>query len=135
MKSFKSGLSKILTRLNIDIFNFIQKNKIRTYIKTLDNKNEVIYNKIGKKLYEKYLQNDYEISHFYDDLENIKLNKQLIIEQHQKMINLELEKCEILGISTEKLGDIQYAKNKLCKNCGYENNIENKFCIKCGNKY
>ncbi len=135
MKSFKGSLSKILTKFNINIFNFIEKNKIKTYIKTLNNKNEVIYNELGKKLYEKYLQDDYDISHFYEYLENIKINNQLIIEQHQKIINLELEKCEILGIPAEKLGNTQYTKNKICKNCGFENSLENKFCIRCGNKF
>ena len=139
MAGFKDSIAKNFTKMNMKTANFMEKNKAKTYIKTLQDENTSLYFKIGKLLYEKYLEDNISKEVFEEDFYRITRNLQVILEQEERIKNLELEESRVLGTSktqsyeasrpmqSENQGDVQ-----ICSSCGATNEPMYKFCIKCG---
>ena len=134
MKNVTDSLSKGITKMNMKTSNFMEKNKYKTYIKTLEQENTSIYLSLGKLLHEKYISNNVDIDLFKNDLDKITQNLKTIEEQEEKIRNLEIEENKVLGIETQQNTPVQVntVQTKICPNCNSENNITHRFCERCG---
>lgn len=129
MASIKETFSKGITTINVKTNNFMEQNKIKTYISTLEKDISSLYNVIGEKIYEAWKNENVEISCVEEQLKEITEKYKEIEAQNQKLEQILIEERQILvGTQTDTL-----AQNRIfCSQCGAENDSAYKFCVKCG---
>lgn len=132
MAGIKDSFSKGLATINVKTSNFMEENKLKTHISTLEAEIEKLKHSVAEIVYKKWEENTFTIQVVENELEAIK-EKYALIEKIRTQIN-ELSKKEkqILGSSEgQKSGN---TGKLFCTNCGAECKVGYKFCEKCGNK-
>lgn len=126
MGNLKNSFSKGLTAINVKTNNFMEENKCKTYIATLESEIQDLKQMLGQVIYEHWIQGE-ELTQGIDDiLKAIQIKDQEIEEQKEKIRRLQLEEKQILGIAVEQGGSI------FCSQCGTKNSVNYKFCCRCG---
>lgn len=133
MASFKESFSKGLTTINVKTSNFMEENKFRTQISTLESEIEKLKYSLGEIVYKNWDTESFSLQSVSEEVELIK----------EKYDTIERLKVEIKMLSTKErqiLGENENANNNtnngkiFCTNCGNEVKKGYKFCEKCGNK-
>lgn len=125
----KQSINKGVATVSTGSKNVIEKTKINSCIKSLEDEKKQLLELLGNKVYNYFKENaDGSFSKdmaesFCDEIDirlaNIKKQKELISE-------LDAEMSKIRGMSVNNL-------SKVC-GCGHENGAGSKFCAKCGLK-
>lgn len=131
MANFKDTISKSLTTINLKTSNFMEQNKINTYISTLESEILIIKSEIGERVYQNWEQGTPHLEGLHEKLESIKSKKNLIQEQEKALEILVLKEKQILGENTAKGKEVKEGMIS-CSKCGIENKLGYKFCVKCG---
>lgn len=129
MAGIKEMLSKGVTSVNVKTSNFMEINKIKTYINTLNDEILDLQKIIGRKTYEAWKNESFDVSMIEQELQKIKMNYVEIENQEIKIKEIEEEAERILGVnnqSSDMTGKI------FCSSCGRVNNEDSKFCVGCG---
>lgn len=139
MADIKNMFSKGLTTLNVKTANFLEINKIKTYISTLKGEIEALKLELGAALYENWKAGDAPATaEMEEKLRLIQEKEELIAAQEAEAERLaEMEK-QILGeadkpaapAASEPAGDPVL----VCPNCGQVYDRVFKFCRKCGTR-
>ncbi|HHW47069.1 MAG TPA: zinc-ribbon domain-containing protein [Clostridiaceae bacterium] len=120
----KSGLNKGVASVSAGSKALIEKAKINSRIKTLEDEKKQLSELLGAKVYNLFMEKREvsveEIEGFCNEI--TKRNEQ-IKEQQQRLEELEAELNQVMG--NTKVG------SPICK-CGNENPPGAKFCSKCG---
>lgn len=133
MASFKESFSKGLTTINVKTSNFMEENKFRTQISTLESEIEKLKYSLGEIVYKNWDTESFGLQSVSEEVGLIK----------EKYDTIERLKVEIKMLSTKErqiLGENENANNNVnsgkifCTNCGNEVKKGYKFCEKCGNK-
>lgn len=140
MADIKNIFSKGLTTLNVKTANFLEINKIKTYISTLNSEIESLKMELGKELYENWSSSGTLVTEEMEEkLCLIQEKLELIIAQEAEVEHLtEMEK-QILG-ETERAVPQAAAMEPsaspvlVCPNCGQVYDSVFKFCRKCGTR-
>lgn len=125
----RNGFNKSVATVSTGAKTMIEKTKINSMIKTLEDEKKQLVEIMGNKIYNFCLENsegdvprDYVIS-FCSEI--TKRNEQ-IEAQKKKLAELDAEMSQVMGTSVNNFGSI-------CA-CGHTNAAGAKFCAKCGNK-
>lgn len=145
MADLKSTFSKGLTVLNVKTSNFLELNKIKTYIATLKSEIATLMSEIGEIVYQDWTQGEIAIERIQDKLTEIAEKEVIIKQQQAELDELELKEKQILGGQNNGLnaGAVSPAGGRLmsgaenaviCPNCGQRYEPAVNFCRKCGTK-
>ncbi|WP_349943957.1 zinc ribbon domain-containing protein [Lacrimispora sp. BS-2] len=145
MADLKSTFSKGLTVLNVKTSNFLELNKIKTYIATLKSEIATLMSEIGEIVYQDWTQGEVAIERIQDKLMEIAEKEVIIKQQQAELDELELKEKQILGgqNSGQNAGAVSPAGGRLmsgdedaviCPNCGQRYELAVNFCRKCGTK-
>lgn len=124
----KSKKEQLLKAINMDI------NSVNLQI-------NVIFQEIGKKVYESYIDDDIlqiDYSLIGEQIENIKLKKQEQENLSKKYKEIEQrygEELEMLQKFIPQEAQTQTQNNDICPKCKAVKNTGDMFCTNCGNKY
>ena len=144
MASLKDSFSKGITALNVKTNNFMEENKCKTYITTLENEIRDIKLQIGDLVYQKWTEGETYSESVEPFFGQIKEKYAEIERQKQRIAQLQVEEKQILGSQSaapaQPAAPAQSAApaqpvqgNKVfCSQCGAPNDAAYKFCSKCG---
>ena len=135
MEEIKSMINKIGKNITKTSKDIIKNTKLSMQLSSKEEKLKNIYIEIGKKVYEIYSYGG-NIGEFFD-------------EKYKEMLSIEKEIYIIKQkIAENKNSDNAYTNNqevidtrpnvsnvqecRICQACGQKNNINDKFCLKCG---
>lgn len=127
----KQGFSKQITKINMKTSTFLEENKIRTYIGTLENDIKELYKNAGETGYEMWKEQSFDVAQlttFYEQIQD----KYNTISEQEKLIQ------ELIDKSKQVLGDNgtnpDGQEQVFCANCGEGYPVTSNFCKKCGTK-
>lgn len=124
------GFNKGVATVSTGSKNMIEKSKINTCIKNLEDEKKQLIELLGNKVYLYCKENpDADIprevvSNFCKEI-NIRVSQ--MEEQRAKFTELDAEMSQVKGTTSNVV-------SKMCA-CGYENPPTAKFCTKCGNRF
>ena len=129
MANLKDSFSKGITALNVKTNNFMEENKCKTYITTLENEIRDLKTEIGASAYQKWVAGESYVESAEPILAQIKEKYLEIDRQKQKIEQLQMEEKQILGSQN---ASAPAGNKKFCSQCGAPNEMNYKFCCKCG---
>lgn len=123
----KSGLNKGVASVSTGSKTLIEKAKISSRIKTLEDEKKQLAELLGARVYNLYMEVEGDIPRGELDgfCEEITKRIELINEQKKKLEELEAEMNQVVG--NTKIGPT------ICK-CGHVNPDGAKFCARCGSQ-
>ena len=127
LDKIKGGFDKSVAAVSTGSKNVIEKTKINSTIKSLEDDITKLQTFIGKRVYEYFKASDLALSK--GEVEqwcaDIDCRLAQISEQKSRLAHLDAEMDMVMGKSS--------VTNGLCK-CGHANSAGAKFCAKCGSK-
>lgn len=141
MADIKNTFSKGLATLNVKTSNFLELNKIKTYIATLNSEMEALKTELGEEIYRSWTQTGtVPVDILEEKFQMIRGKEQLIAEQETEITRISETERQILGEQesksrTPRSGAAEGAEPVLvCPGCGYAYASPVKFCRKCGTR-
>nr|WP_288827891.1 hypothetical protein [uncultured Clostridium sp.] len=145
MADLKSTFSKGLTVLNVKTTNFLELNKIKTYIATLKSETAILMSEIGEIVYQDWTQGEIAMEHIQEKLIEIAEKKAMIKQQEAELDELERKERQILGGQNngQNAGPASSVDGQrvpgteavvICPNCSERYGIAVNYCRKCGTK-
>ena len=128
MATLKDKFSKGLTTINVKTNNFMELNKINTYMSTIENEIADLKKQLGEQMYLKWMQDELDLAQFESYSNSIKEKYREIEMQKEKIEQLQKEEQQILGTNPGNQGQ----ETIFCSNCRTANAANYKFCVKCG---
>lgn len=135
MASIKDTFAKGITTLNVKTNNFMEENKCKTYISTLEEEIRKLKMSIGEIAYENWENMDSVKEEIQNTVNEINAKYQEIKAQEEKIKSLAEIEQQILGNSAvnEKTAAAGPQEGVVyCSQCGTQNSSSYKFCLKCG---
>lgn len=132
MAGIKNSFSKGLTTINVKASNFMEENKLRTHISTLEAEIEKLKLNVGEEVFKEYVDGTFALENVTEMLEAIKVKYDTIAQINNEIQELSTKEMEILG-STAAQNAAQEGV-QFCSQCGAPYKIGYKFCEKCGSK-
>ena len=136
MEEIKTMINKIGKNITKTSKNIIKSTKLSMQLSSQEEKLKNLYIEAGKKVYEIYSYGG-NIGEFFDEkykqmleIEKEILNiKQKIEENKNENINQTIykENTENIINNTSRVEEC-----RICNSCGQKNNVNDKFCLKCG---
>lgn len=139
MADIKRLFSRGITILYIKTVNFLERNKLITYIETLNSEIEELKAEAGNIVYTTW-NKDGEINteELEDILRQIKEKVNLVTEQEKELANLSEKEIQILGEpkpkKTKEVPDLPSEPILKCPGCGETYEDPDRFCRKCGSQ-
>lgn len=132
MAGLKGSFSKGLTAINLKTSNFMEENKYKTEIATLEAEIEKLKFTVGEIVYKNWNTENFTLQSLSEEVESI-IEKYDNIDRLKKEIEMLAEReKQILGQSTNER--VKNTGKVFCSNCGNEVKAGHKFCEKCGNR-
>lgn len=128
MASLKDSFSKGLTTINLKTSNFMEENKIKSYISTLDEEKNNALMQIAQTIYTQWKAGNVDVSAVETLLQTVKAKEEEIANQKEKIVQLQVQEEQILGKKPAQEAET----TRFCPVCGAQNNAKFKFCYKCG---
>jgi len=133
MASFKESFSKGLTTINVKTSNFMEENKFRTQISTLESEIEKLKFTLGEIVYKNWDTESFSLQSVSEEVALIKKKYETIEQLKVEIEMLSQKEKQILG-QNENANNNANTGKIFCTNCGNEVKKGYKFCEKCGNK-
>lgn len=124
---FKQEFSKQITKINMKTSNFLEENKIKTYVATLEGEIKDLKFKAGELGYVKWFNKESSEEDLKKIYSMIAERYEIIHEQEKILQDLSEKGKQVLG---EASGEVVI----FCPNCGERYAKVPNFCIKCGAK-
>lgn len=131
MAGLLDSLSKGIATVNVKSGNMMEKNKIKTYISTLEKEIADLKAQVGEITYHDWAENTYDFAKIEPALQAISNKYVEINHQKEKMEELDKEEKQILGNASQQ-PVIAGESVRFCPSCGAQNENHYKFCMKCG---
>lgn len=125
----KDGFNKGVATVSTGSKNMIEKTKLNSIIKSLEDEKKQLAEIIGNKVFafcEANAEGDIPRAEVSDICSQISIRDEQIAEHKKKIEELENEMNQVMGTGS--------ANVSLTCTCGHENKPDAKFCVKCGNK-
>ncbi len=132
MAGLKDSFSKGLTTINVKASNFMEENKFKTHISTLESEIASLKSSIGEKIYQGYINEAISLESVAEELALVKEKYATISKINEEIENLNTKEKEILGNTA--VNNMQQGGVQFCGQCGAPYKTGYKFCEKCGNK-
>ena len=131
MADIKNSLSKGITMLNVKTSTFLEANKIKTYISTLNAEIETLKREIGDAVYQEWnATGEVTLEPLGEKLNAINEKLETIKVQEEELVRLNESEKQILGAAEPTAAQPVL----VCPNCGQTYDSPAKFCRKCGTK-
>ena len=130
----KQGLSRQLTKINMKTSTFMEENKIKTYIATLESDIGNLKNQIVELGYNLWLDNKFDVEKLVPLYQEIAEKYRLIQEQEKLIQELEEKNRQVLGGGAQQAPPPGAAGGNVCPQCGEVCVPNVNFCKKCGTK-
>ena len=138
----KQGISKQITKLNMKTSTFLEENKIKTYIATLEADIQELKMKAGENGYAMWSAGRLDVAQLVPLYQEIALKQRQIQEQEQQMKELIVKNQQVLGQSAPEApvppaapaGPAPAGNAVFCPKCGEACAPTVNFCKRCGNK-
>lgn len=125
----KQEFSKQITKINMKTSSFLEENKIRTYISTLENEIRELKLKVGENGYGMWRAGAFRGEELFPIFQEINGRYMLIRQQEEKLRQLAQQSSQVLGESQET-GPAKV----FCPKCGAVCQPNMNFCKACGTK-
>ena len=133
MAGFMDSFSKGITTINVKTNNFMEENKIKTYISTLENEANGLLGQVGNIAYGQWkTDGNLDVTAMESLLQQIRGKEQEIEVQKQKIMELQKQEEQILGKKNDAAPQMNQGEVTYCSKCGAANVKGYKFCSKCG---
>ena len=133
MASFKEKLSKGLTAFNVKSSSFLETNKIKGIISTLENDIKDLNRILGEIVYEAWTKNEpVDMEKLNPVLAQIK-GKYELISENEAQIRAVIENEKMILGGTEQV-KAAMAGQVVCPKCNAMYDTGVNFCTKCGTK-
>ena len=129
MANLKDSFSKGITALNVKTNNFMEENKCKTYISTLENEVRDLKTQVGAVVYQKWETGISYVEEIEPHLTQIREKYSEIERQKKKIEQMQMEEKQILGSQS---APPPTGHKKYCSQCGAPNESNYRFCCKCG---
>lgn len=126
MASLQETFSKGLTAINVKSNNFMEVNKIKTQITSLESDIKNLKMNIGELTYASWVGGFDSKEQIDGYLAQIKTKMAEIEAANKEIENIQEQEKQILGSESDA------APKVFCTNCGAPNKVGFKFCEKCG---
>lgn len=126
----KDGFNKGMATVSTGSKTMIEKNRINTIIRSLEDEKRQLAEIIGNKVFTYCTNNpglDIPLAEVANICNEIHDRNQQIEEQKQRIVELDNEMTQVRGGAT-----ITASYNGVPCSCGHVNSAEAKFCAKCG---
>lgn len=144
MADIKNTFSKGLTVLNVKTANFLELNKIKTYITTLTGEIAALKSEIGNEVYDKWAADEPLMTEsLIQKLQLVKEKTEIIRQQEEEAARLTEKEKQILG-EQEARAQAAAVQSQThpqpeepvftCPNCGQFYEQPYRFCKKCGTR-
>ncbi|WP_317367928.1 zinc ribbon domain-containing protein [uncultured Tyzzerella sp.] len=135
MEEIKSMINKIGKNITKTSKDIIKNTKLSMRLSSQEEKLKNVYIEIGKKVYEIYSYGG-NIGEYFDE----KYKQMLDIEKEISIIKQKIEENKNLGNTVNINQDVidtrvnisSVEECRICQSCGQKNNVNDKFCLKCG---
>ena len=127
MAGLKDAFSKGITTLNVKTNNFMEQNKINTYISNLEKEVRELKLLAGSTMYDQWRNGESDLSRVQETFQLINQKDSEIQQQRYKLEQIKLEEERILNNQSQQTPGQVY-----CGQCGAQNADNYKFCVKCG---
>lgn len=134
MATLKDKFTKGLTTINVKTNNFMEQNKINTYITTMEKEIVELKAQVGEAVFRQWNDGNFEIANIEGVLNTIKAKYAEIEVQRGKIEQIIMEEQQILGTMQGQDGMNRQGGASFCSKCGAQNSGEFKFCMRCGNQ-
>lgn len=135
MADIKNSFSKGLTMLNVKTSTFLEVNKIKTYISTLNTEIDGLKKEIGDLVYQEWdATGDVTVNPVAERLNLIREKLEIIKVQEEEVVRLNESEKQILGAPETPQAQAPSLAVMVCPNCGQTYDAAPKFCRKCGTK-
>ncbi|WP_270807529.1 zinc ribbon domain-containing protein [Clostridium fessum] len=141
MADIKNTFSKGLTILNVKTANFLEINKIKTYITTLQTEIDTLKMELGRELYQNWAASETPVSEAMEEKLNLIREKEVqIAEQKRAEAALLEQEKQILGETAQPAAPVYNNPSMpenpvlICPNCGQVYEQPSRFCRKCGTR-
>ena len=124
---FRETFSKGITKLNVKTSSFMEINKCKTFIGTLEKEIDDIKKQIGVRTYDMLKAGAVDTGELMEQVKGIDDRLAQIEEQNRKIREIEEQNQKILGEGPA-------AGALFCPSCGEKMAAGTKFCTKCGTK-
>lgn len=138
---FKQGLSRQITKINMKTSTFMEENKIKTYITTLENDIAELKRQSGELGYNLWVEGKLDAAKLVPIYLQVKEKYRQIQEQERLLQELEVRNRQVLGDSAARMpgaagmaGAPGAAGQVICPHCGDICAPNMNFCKKCGMK-
>ncbi len=135
---FKQGLSRQITKINMKTSTFMEENKIKTYIATLENDITELKRQSGELGYQLWAEGRLDGSKLVPIYQQVKEKYRQIQEQERLLQELEIRNRQVLGDSGTRMtgaaGVPGASGQVICPHCGDICAPTMNFCKKCGMK-
>lgn len=137
----KQGISKQITKINMKTSTFLEENKIKTYIATLETDIHDLKMKAGETGYAMWSAGKFDVAQIESFYREIAVKQRQIQEQEQQMRELIMKNRQVLGQNSAEAAPPPVtpaaapAGNAVfCPKCGEACAPTVNFCKRCGNK-
>lgn len=131
---FKQGISKQITKLNMKTSTFLEENKIKTYIGTLENDIRDLKARAGELGYQMWKSGNFDTKQLIPLYEEASAKEMQIQEQEQQMKEILAKSAQVLGQAAPESLSGASENSVVCPKCGFPCPANVNFCKKCGNK-
>ncbi len=131
MAGLMDSITKGITTVNVKSSNMMEKNKLKTYIATLEKEITDLKMQVGEIIYRDWSAGNADISKVEQALMAISNKYAEIDRQNEKMLELDKQEQQILG-SARQQAPAPGTQVRFCASCGAQNAPEYRFCNKCG---
>ena len=131
---FKQGISKQITKLNMKTSTFLEENKIKTFIGTLENDIRDLKVKAGELGYQMWRSGNLAPNQLIPLYKEISTKEAQIQEQEQQMKEIVAKNQQVLGQTSSESLSSAPGNAVICPKCGASCPANVNFCKKCGNK-
>ena len=131
---FKQGISKQITKLNMKTSTFLEENKIKTFIGTLENDIRDLKVKAGELRYQMWRSGNFDPNQLIPLYKEISTKEAQIQEQEQQMKEIVAKNQQVLGQTSSESLSSAPGNAVICPKCGASCPANVNFCKKCGNK-
>lgn len=131
---WKQGFAKKVTEINMKTSSFLELQKIKTYIGTLESEIFSLQSEIGSQVYTMWKNEGINLSEVEDLLTQIDSRKQLLQEQNRLTEEIKERDNAVLGTRVGTAAQTVSGQGCVCPNCGEVYAVSINFCKKCGTK-
>ncbi|MDO5348981.1 MAG: zinc ribbon domain-containing protein [Lachnospiraceae bacterium] len=137
---FKQGLSRQITKINMKTSTFMEENKIKTYITTLENDIAELKRQSGELGYNLWAEGKLDGAKLAPFYQQVQEKYRQIQEQERLLQELEMKNRQVLGGSPARMPGAPAsaapgaAGQVICPHCGDICAPSMNFCKKCGMK-